>query len=261
MMFRSLGLRSDALAMRGVSQFEACAIGVVMRTPSEPNYWCGNAVIRQENAVQPDDDIAAFCTAFPSAKHRKILWDTPSPDPAVMRAAYPVDFEVGSYDVLTCQGAASIRPVPDGIVLRSLEADSDWCASSELAREVAAEQGYPPETHTPFQERRIATHRVQIAAGLGAWFGAFDGSRLVAQMGMLHDAEIARFQSVETRATHRRLGICAALLSHVSSWAAVRAPSAVQVIVAEADSSAGGLYRRQGFVHEETLVEATRRGY
>jgi hypothetical protein len=177
-MFRSLGLRSDALAMRGVSQFEECPVGIIMRTPSEPNYWCGNALIRQNNKVPPDIDIAAFCAAFPDAKHRKILWDIPSPDVVAMRAAYPDGYEVDSYDVLTCQGTA-----------------------------------------------------------------------------------VTRFQSVETCAAHRRRGICAALLSYASVWAADRAPDATQVIVAEADSDAGRLYRSQGFAHVETLVEATHRGY
>lgn len=96
---------------------------------------------------------------------------------------------------------------------------------------------------------------------MGAWFGAFEGDQLVAHMGMFHDDTVARYQAVETRATHRGRGICAALLSHVSAWAASRAPDAVQVIVAEADSDAGRLYRRQGFAPTETLVEVTHRGY
>jgi hypothetical protein len=47
----------------------------------------------------------------------------------------------------------------------------------------------------------------------------------------------------------------------VSGWAAARAPQATQVIVAEADSDAGRLYRWAGFTHSEILVEAGRAGY
>jgi len=150
---------------------------------------------------------------------------------------------------------------PEGIQLRPLQGDADWAASETLAAQIAIEEGYDPTVHTPFLRRRNVTRRAQIADGLGAWFGAFDGDQLVGQMGMLHDDAIARFQSVETRATHRRRGICTALLGHVSAWAKDRAPEATQVIIAEADSDAGRLYRRAGFALTETLVEATKRGY
>jgi GNAT superfamily N-acetyltransferase len=168
---------------------------------------------------------------------------------------------VDTFDVLTLAGVAAKPAVPGGIQLRHLCDDADWLASAELAAQIAIEEGYDPAIHTPFLTRRNATRRKQIADGLGDWFGAFDGDLLVGQMGMFHDATVARFQSVETRASHRRRGICAALLGHVSGWAAARAPQATQVIVAEADSDAGRLYRWAGFTHSEILVEAGRAGY
>ena len=260
-MLRSLGLRSDLLSMQGVSTLTPCGQGHILRTPSEPTYWSGNALIRNTFEVQPDADIAAFCAAFPDSTHVKILWDTPSPDVDPMRAAFPAPFTVDTFDVLTLYGVAMARSCPDGIVFRQLDGGRDWDASMELAQQTAVEEGYDPIVHTPFLQRRNATRRTQIAAGLGAWFGAFDGNNLVGQMGMFHYTDVARFQSVETRATHRRRGICAALLGHVSSWAACRAPAAVQVIIAQADSDAGRLYRHAGFTLTETLVEASKNGY
>jgi len=260
-MLKSLGLRSDMLSMQGVSTLEPHALGHIMRTPSEPTYWSGNVLIRDTFGIQPDADIAAFKDAFPDATHVKILWDTPGPDLSGMRDAFRDPFAVDTFDVLTRKGATPACAVPDGVVFRPLRSDADWVASVDLASGVAAEEGYDPAVHTPFLVRRNVTRRAQIADGLGDWFGAFEGGYLVAQMGMFHDQTIARFQSVETRATHRRRGICAALLAHVSGWAAHRAPSATQVIIAEADSDAGRLYRRAGFALTETLVEAGRAGY
>lgn len=80
-------------------------------------------------------------------------------------------------------------------------------------------------------------------------------------MGMFHDAHIARYQSVETRATHRRRGICSALLRHCALWALGRAPEVQVVIVAEADTNAGRLYRSMGFAHAETIYGVVRDGY
>lgn len=256
-MLRSLGLRSDLLSMQGVSTLTPCAQGHIMRTPSEPTYWSGNALIRNTFEVQPEADIAAFCAAFPDSTHVKILWDTLGPDVDPMRAAFPAPFTVDTYDVLTLDGVAIAHSCPDGIVFRQLDGGPDWDASMDLTQQTAVDEGYDPVVHTPFLQRRNATRRTQIAVGLGA----FDWNNLFGQMGMFHDADVARFQSVETRATHRRRGIYAALLGHVSSWAACRAPAAVQVIVAQADSDAGRLYRRAGFSLTETLVEASKNGY
>jgi predicted GNAT family acetyltransferase len=80
-------------------------------------------------------------------------------------------------------------------------------------------------------------------------------------MGIFHDQKIARYQSVETRASHRKRGICSALLRHSALWALGRAPNADVLIVAEADSNAGRLYRNMGFAHAETIFGVARDGY
>ncbi len=261
MTLRSLGLHSDFVSMKGFSTLEAYPLGIVMRTPSEPHYWSGNVLIKQDHVVDPAADIAFFKEQFPQCAHVKILWDTPCPSLDVLAGVFPDGYAVDSYDVLTLDRPVPRITPPQGIVLRVLGPDADWAASEALAAEIAAEEGYDPAVHAPFLRRRYNVRRAQVADDLGAWFGAFEGDQLVAHMGMFHDDTVARYQAVETRATHRRRGICAALLSHVSAWAASRAPDAVQVIVAEADSDAGRLYRRQGFAPTETLVEVTHRGY
>lgn len=259
-MLRSIGLRSDLLVMTGVSTLTPCPLGHIMRTLSEPTYWRGNSLIRDTSKVQPDIDIAAFQATFPDATHVKILWDIPDLDVRMMSGVFPDNFEIDTFDVLTGRGAATSN-MSDGIAVRPLRSDVDWVASETLAAQIVVEEGYDPAVHRPFLRRRIITRRAQIADGLGDWFGAFDGDQLVAQMGMFYDATIARFLSVETCASHRRRGICAALLGEVSAWAKGRAPNAKQVIIAQADSDAGRLYRRAGFALTETLVEVTKRGY
>ncbi len=261
MTLRSFGLQSDLVSMQGVSTLETHPRGIIMRTPSEPTYWCGNVLIKQDHVIEPEADIAFFKAQFPACAHVKILWDTPCPSIASLHGVFPDGYEVDSYDVLTLSGRVVDVDAPQGIVLRVLESDADWAASETLASEIAIAEGFLPEVHDPFLRRRYEVRRAQIVEGLGAWFVAFEGDKLVAHMGLFHTETVARYQAVETRATHRRRGICAALLSYVSGWAASFAPDAVQVIVAEADSDAGRLYRRQGFVLTETNVEVTHRGY
>lgn len=260
-MLRSLGLRSDILSMTGFVEIEGHPNGVVMRTPTEPTYWSGNALIKTDGKIDAETDIAFFRAQFPQSAHIKILWDIPCPSPVDIRTHFSDDFEVDAFDVLTLKGGGKPSKPPIGITMRPLLSNEDWAASHALSTEVAAEEDFDIAIHAPFLKRRYKTQRAQVTAGLGAWFGAFEDDLIVAHMGLFHDKAVARFQDVETRASHRRRGICAALLAHVSSWAETQAPSAVQVIVAEAESDAGRLYRRHGFTQTERLVEVTSRGY
>ncbi len=261
MSIRSLGLRSDLLSMAGICQTETHPNGIIMRTPLEPDYWCGNVLIKTDQSVDPATDIAFFQARFPQSDHIKILWDIPCPDVAAVRAAFPPHFEIEAFDVLTKHGAATARSCPTGINIREIGTHSEWAASEHLAAEIAGQEGFDHDRHAPYLARRYQARKAQVSTGLGGWFGAYDGDTLVAHMGLFHDQEVIRFQAVETKSSHRRRGICAALLSQVSAWAHRRAPDAIQVIVAQADSDAGRLYRRQGFDQTERLVEATYRGY
>lgn len=250
------------LVMQDVSSFTDYGGYAVQETPSEPDYWVGNQLILRQKDVAATDAIAQFRKHFPDKNHVAIVWDMPhlaadQIDPDFVAQGCDVDL----FDVLTLQGDIADAPMPGGITLRPLRNMADWAKSLELQQSIGIEEGYDADRHLPYLKRRNATRRDQIAKGLGQWFGAFENELLVAQMGMFHDDRIARYQSVETRASHRRQGICAALLRHCCIWALNRAPDATPVIVAEADSNAGRLYRRMGFQQAESLVGVIRPAY
>ena len=261
-MLRSLGLATDILILRGRAVVQEHGDRVILRTPSEPDYWSGNALILKEDRIDADALIAQFRADLPDAGHVALFWDLPGPKPAQVAAAFePLGFRVRTSDTLVLGGARPSVPAPDGIALREIASDADWTAVLCLQMETGIEEGYDPVAHGPYLARRIAACRAQAEAGMGAWFGAFDGALLVGDLGIYHDDRVARFQQVETRATHRRRGICAALVTHALRWAAARAPGAVPVIIAEAEEAPGRLYRRLGFSHRETTVEAIRGSY
>lgn len=258
---KSLNLRSELLVMDGLSRVQDMGDYWVQETPSEPNYWMGNQIILKRADFPADKAMAAFEASFPSKTHRAFLWDIPNLNRDVVAKGFEaLGCEIDCNDTLVLSGEIADAETPSGITLRMLETDSDWDAAHALQLEVAVEEGYPVDTHAPYLARRNKGRRAQIARGLGAWFGAYDGDQLVAHMGMFHNDEIARYQSVETKATHRRRGICTALLRHCCLWAQERAPAAQVVIVAEAKSDAGRLYRRMGFRHVATDIGAIRPG-
>lgn len=260
-MLRSLTMRSELLTLSGVSHLEPGEGYVVQRTPSEPDFWFGNQLILPDAQRTPSETFALFETHFPDASHRAVVWDNPD-----MKRDDISDFEalgakIEAVDALSLQGPLRQVPTPAGISLRALEQEADWAQALELAVEIGIEEGYDLPTHEPYLAGRIANRRASIARGLGQWFGAFDGDVLVAQMGMFHDVQVARYQAVETRMSHRKRGICSALLRHAALWAVDRAPDVQVVIVAEEGSAAGRLYRSMGFAHAETIFGVMKPGY
>ena len=261
-MIASLGLASEMLAMRGLSEVTDHGAFLVQRTPGEPDYWSGNQILLRDPAQDAGRALGWFEAAFPDATHRAFVWDLPglaavAPDPGFAQAGCAPDL----CDVLSLTGPLAGADLPEGFAVRALAGAEDWAASLALAIEMGREDGHDGPQHAAYLRRRLEARRGQIAAGQGAWFGVFDGDLLVAQMGMLHDDRIARYQDVQTRARHRRRGLCAALLRHAGLWALGRAPQAVPVIIAQADGDAGRLYRRMGFALTERLTGVLRPGY
>ena len=87
-------------------------------------------------------------------------------------------------------------------------ADADWRQSVDLANRCfdGAEPG-------DFLERRAAARRRLTQAGAGAWFGAFEDGRLLAQLGLFDVGDgYARYQHVETDPAARRRGLAGTLV-------------------------------------------------
>ncbi|WP_375279591.1 GNAT family N-acetyltransferase [Pseudooctadecabacter sp.] len=261
MTLRSLEMRSELLTMTGVSRLDWFDDYAVQTTPTEPDFWHGNQLILHSNSRTADQVFALFERYFPTASRRAIVWDMPNLSVSDLPDFSTLGGTTDSTDALVLRGTIGDAPVPNGITLRQIEGDAEWAQVLDLMDEVGIEEGYPADTHRPFLMKRNANRQKLIAQDMGGWFGAFDGDQLVAHMGMFHDQTVARYQCVETKITHRRRGICAALLRTAALWALGRAPDAKVTIVAEADSAAGRLYLRMGFAHAETIHCMSKPGY
>ena len=259
---KSLGISTDILVLGNRARLELHPLGWVLRTPDEPDFWSGNQLILKGDPPAPDVAVAAFREAFPQAAHMTLSWDAPERslsgdlDDLAERG-----FIIEQDDVLTLEGLASDAKVPDGFVLREVQGDDDWEKVADLKVEIGVEEGYQDAGFRAFIRGRCEGWRKAIAAGEGAWFGAFEGETLAADLGIFTDGRIARFQSVETAAAYRRRGLCSALVVHALDWLKARAPEAQPVIVAEAEGDAGRLYRRLGFALAERQISAMLKPY
>ena len=98
--------------------------------------------------------------------------------------------------------------------------------------------------------------------GHGAWFGAFAGGRLAAQLGVFSDGSgVARYQNVETDPGWRRNGLAGTLVWQAGQWARESLDARTLVIVADPEAEAIRIYRSVGFHDAETQIAFQRPPY
>lgn len=257
-MIRSLSIASDLMVGGASHELTHHPDRVVIRTPSQPDYWYGNCLVLRHFEPDPAPAIARFRADFPQAAHVCIQWDVPGLE-ADLGGFVARGFEDASADALVL-GDLVRCDLPAGITARRIRDEADWAQVVSLQHQTGVtEEGHDPEVHRAYIEGRFEGHRAAVAAGRAVWFGAFEGDLLVADMGVYATDDLARFQSVETRASHRRRGICAGLVTQASDWARARAGKVV--IVADRGGAPGRLYRRCGYALQQTTLAVIRRGY
>lgn len=228
---------------------------LVVRSPANPQFHWGNFVLVA--AGDPQDAarwVRVFETEFPHARHVAI--GLPSLPDTAPYEAYGVTIETD--DVLFTRTLPRLRPLPDGYDVHPLVSDDDWERVIRRNIEenlVTAEQ--EPVGFERFSRDQAAGRRALIAAGHAAFFGAFAGTELVAELGIVLLGDVARYQSVGTEPQHRRKGLAGHLLGVAAQWAADRG-ARQWVIVTESTNPAGRLYRSLGFADAAQAVQAYR---
>ena len=253
----SLGFRTD-VALRVLEGGEVADRGdyLVVRSPANPEFWWGNFVLM---GAPPGPGtagtwLARFAAEFPAARHVAFGVDT-TDEPA----AAPADFLAAGLEpqratVLTC---TAIRPPPHpgtGAEIRPLESAADWRQSGDLGVRCYGDDGSPE-----YRDRRIAAPRQLTRTGRGAWFGAFRGGRLVAQLGVCDaGGGLARYQDVETDPEFRRQGLAGTLVWRAGRYGHEVLGAGTLVIVADPAEAAIRVYRACGFGDRESQVSFER---
>ncbi|KRV48011.1 acetyltransferase [Wenjunlia vitaminophila] len=257
----SLGYRTDLMVLASAgSVIVDRPSHLVVRTPSNPDFWWGNFVLFDAPPGPGDAErwSAVFAREFPEAEHLALGVDGTRGDAgdAGERARLGTTTEVDS--VLTASRLVPpSRPAPEDLQIRPLSGDDDWEQAVRL-RFDCDELGLTVE-HRTFLERRVADHRRLCEAGHGVWFGAFTEGRMRAGTGVFGAGDgLARFQNVETHPAFRRRGLASALVHHAGLWGLRELGARMLVIVADPGYHAIDVYRRLGFADAEHQVRLCR---
>lgn len=252
--WRSVGLQTDLelAATRGsVTNRDDYAVVV---TPDDPTYYTGNQLVLP--ASPQVGEVAYWTRKFatelggdPEIRHVALRWDGITGDAGARAELEAAGFTIDTSVVLTANRILApatlfeVRP----LAVREMQ------ATAELAYAVGDRHD---ETTRTFLARRAAWQQQLVGTGKAMWWGAFDRGVLVGSLGLVALGTRARYQDVQTAATHRERGIASAML--VAAANALLPTIANLVIVAEPASAAQRVYVRAGFTAIETVVSACR---
>ncbi len=258
MQLRSLGYRTDLIFPAFEGQVVDRGDYIVVRTPSNPTFYWGNFLLFSQ--PPRDGDFQRWCDLFareigapPGTEHQAFGWDLPDGEPGVIQPFLEAGFELNRDVVLTADSPqAPARPSPSAKI-RALELETEWLQAVEL-QVLLREPVYKEDGYREYIERGMGRYRRMAAAGLGSWYGAFIEGQLVADLGIFHDRELGRYQSIETHPEFRRQGIAGAMVYEAGRQAIATYHLQTLVIVAEADSAPARLYRSLGFAPKEKTI-------
>ena len=230
---------------------------VVVRSPDHPDFHWGNFVVVTDDDAVDDAErwVGAFRAAFPHVGWVAVGLPRMPVDPGRWNG---LGLDLVLDEVLVTETLPRRTPVPEGYGVRPLDG-GDW--EQDLARAVAANgqtDEHDPTEFERFARAQVGARRDLCARGAGAWFGAFRGEVLVADLGIVRCGRTARYQDVSTDEAHRRRGLASHLLGVAARWAADGGCDR-WVIVTGASNPAGRVYRSLGFEPGTAAVQAYRK--
>lgn len=262
MHLRSRGLGTDLLIAGFDGELLDRGDYLVALTPANPTFWFGNFVLFRD-APRPGERerwervFAEEVGSRPGVGHVNLLFDRT--DGEVGAAEEFVD---GGYLLLRdlFLRATGTRPterrVP-GAVVRPLEGDAEW-AQALAVLHATAPGDQEPAGFRAFQTRNHARYRRMAEAGFGFVYGAFEGDRVVATMGIFGPDGLSRCQTVATHPDFQRRGYAASLVHGACEHARAELGSREIWMRADAEGGARRVYERVGFEQAEQVAALAR---
>ncbi|MBU0927904.1 MAG: GNAT family N-acetyltransferase [Spirochaetes bacterium] len=249
----SIALRTSLAIQRSFGIVEDRGDYLVLRTPSVPDYWYGNCLAMP--GPPGPGDYAAWTALFeaelPGRAHRVFLVDGVDGNLGAAGPFLERGFEASIHDVLATESPRRPERRLEGLEYRPFSSDGDWEAGVETS--LAVNSGSPGYSRG-YVERSFAATRGAVERGAGSWWGAWDGKRCAAQMGVFRDGGLARFRDVETHPEYRRRGACRTLLYRLcEAETAARGPSTF--VISPEDDAVRRIYEAVGFSFRERVVD------
>ena len=261
MQLKSKGLTTDLLLGKHMSRISVFDDHIVVDTPDNPKFFWGNYLIFRDSPKL--DLIPYYISCFekhfknnPNISHIAFTWDDTDcfVDNEFAAKFADLGFEIDTTTIMTAQDISPDTIKLNGIEVRKITSNLDWVKILRL--QTSIQNNFDPNKIYKMLEKTSEQYRFLIESNNGEWFGAFQGDRLVGDLGIIFDDHVARFQSVETHPDFRQQGICKALVHTAIKYVRECKGNIVFVIEAETGGLAERIYQGFGFTKTENLAAA-----
>ncbi|MBT3322740.1 MAG: GNAT family N-acetyltransferase [Anaerolineae bacterium] len=252
---QSLGYRTDLIFPKFDGQILDRGDYLVILTPTNPTYYWGNFLLfpKPPKGNDLENWKAIFSKEIGSqinAEHFTFGWDTIVGDLGEIKPFLDAGFDLSQSVVLSTQEVKMPTKYNQEAVIRPLTDNLDWEQATQ--NQIACrDPEHTFEDYQIFKRDQMKRYRLMAKAGMGLWFGAFLGKKLVADLGVFATEDIGRFQNVGTHPNFRRLGICGALVYEASCYAFEYMKIKTLVMVADEHYHAAKIYESVGFQPKE----------
>lgn len=258
MKVNSLGYRTDLIFPAFGGEILDRGHYLVIRSPANPTFYWGNYLLFSDPPQEGDyrkwrDLFVREIGGPPQIEHQAFGWDSPEGRVGHVRPFLQAGFRLLRSVVMAGDQLHSPAHPSNFVNIRALKSEADWEQAIEN-QVLCRDPGFDESGYRLFRERQMERYRKMAESGLGDWFGAFIGKRLLADLGIFKDEEIGRYQSVETHPDFRRRGIAGTLVFEAGRRAMAEHHLNTLVIVAEENSNAAQLYESLGFQPVEKQV-------
>jgi ribosomal protein S18 acetylase RimI-like enzyme len=258
MQVHSLGYRTDLIFPAFDGQILDRGDYLVILTLTNPTFYWGNFLLFQN--PPGEGDLEKWKTLFAReigskirAGHFAFGWDTVDGETGAVQPFLEAGFNLSQNVVLAAQQVNIPPKYNREAEVRPLASDEDWEQATQ--NQIACrDPEHTLEGYRVFKTDQMRRYRQMSQAGLGHWFGAFLGSRLVAELGVFTSGKLGRFQQVGTHPDYRRQGICGALVYQASRYALEKMNAETLVMVADENYHAAKIYESIGFQPRERQV-------
>ena len=258
----SLTLRTEMFYWRAGGEVLDRGDYWLIRSPTNPTYYFGNLLYFHRPPGDGDYErwLKLFQQEFedsPQVKHILFIWDAPEGEPGELKPFADAGFDVQSNVTLATGKVVPPVTLNKEINVRRVVSDDQW--EEVLASKIRLrDPRFDLETYTPFKKRWLELRRELAERGLGNWYGAYIGDRLVGDLGLFRDGNVGRFQDVGTDVEFRRRGICGTLVHEVSKQALESGDVETLVMIADQNYHAAKIYESVGFKPAGWHVSACR---
>ncbi|WP_168929569.1 GNAT family N-acetyltransferase [Nocardioides sp. GY 10127] len=240
------------------SEIEAHPTFVVVRTPELPTWRWGNFVLLRRVPLRRDlgHAVELFHRELPGFGHVALGFDDPEGDAGSLSGLAHAKFSTTADLVLVAQGLLPHAPTSNARVER-IESDDAW--AHKVALDLACDGGDGSQVHETLATRRAGVQRRVSEAGNAAWFGAWEGNRMLASTGVVRtDDGRARLRRAAIHPEARGRGLGALLVEAAAAHAAAEYAADTLVTVCDPHDAITRLYRRLGFTLAGHQLQAER---